>query len=421
MELVHLPERTPPNRMHIDPDDTRLRGHFGGSICRVNKGKAWRLTFTKRGKLIWYKSYPYSTHGRDVVPRDAKEDQRKKSDELGLTRNKCRILSDDTIEMQLSGAGGHTMLFSPESLDRLVPIVWFKSRNYVAGYVDGKMTLCHRFLMNPPESKVIDHINGIGTDNCITNLRQTTYRDNNMNRIASANSITGVLGVTLLDKKGLDYLHVQCQYGGARLEGFIPIARYLTLDDAYTAAKQMRRKFEEELGVLSASVLRPDHVEIPKIHSIPMHKGKDDEATEPKQKFGCLGVKPRYENGKLAYWYVVCIRGDIRREVLVPIRNYTSIQGAFAAARAKRRDLEQELDVPLRRRLVGEEFFQTPQPDPPLYREDLKRKKRKRKRDDDTSEKVGDNDDNEQGEAPEANRATKKQRTLDDMYPQNKA
>lgn len=64
--------------------------------------------------------------------------------------------------------------------------------------IDGKNTpiLMHRFIMDCPKGKVVDHINGNQMDNRCKNLRICTQSQNNANqRGAKHNSVSGYKGV----------------------------------------------------------------------------------------------------------------------------------------------------------------------------------------------------------------------------------
>ena len=49
---------------------------------------------------------------------------------------------------------------------------------YVSAQFSSKIVLLHRFLMNPPENKVVDHINGEPTNNTRENLRICSHAEN---------------------------------------------------------------------------------------------------------------------------------------------------------------------------------------------------------------------------------------------------
>ncbi|WP_252233758.1 HNH endonuclease [Clostridium sp. ZS1] len=53
----------------------------------------------------------------------------------------------------------------------------------------------HRFIMNPPSNKLIDHINGNKLDNRKCNLRIVNKSQNAMNSKKPKNNTSGVKGV----------------------------------------------------------------------------------------------------------------------------------------------------------------------------------------------------------------------------------
>lgn len=52
---------------------------------------------------------------------------------------------------------------------------------YAIASIDKQQVSLHRFLMNPPEDREVDHVNGDGLDNRRSNLRIVTHRENQQN------------------------------------------------------------------------------------------------------------------------------------------------------------------------------------------------------------------------------------------------
>ena len=74
--------------------------------------------------------------------------------------------------------------------------------------IKGKMIKCHRlawFLVHGVWPNQIDHINGIGTDNRISNLRDVTCAENGKNRRINNNNKSGTNGVWWSDRRGKWY------------------------------------------------------------------------------------------------------------------------------------------------------------------------------------------------------------------------
>lgn len=72
---------------------------------------------------------------------------------------------------------------------------WYAGRAiYYRGVKKGKFLRMHRVIMNPPEGKVVDHINGNSLDNRRSNLRICTLAENSRNRHVVRNKY-GFIGV----------------------------------------------------------------------------------------------------------------------------------------------------------------------------------------------------------------------------------
>ena len=75
---------------------------------------------------------------------------------------------------------------------------WSKgsSTYYVSTSIDGKMTLLHRFIMQPKSAKLyLDHRDHDGLNNTRGNLRIVTASGNGLNRRKTIPSYSGALGV----------------------------------------------------------------------------------------------------------------------------------------------------------------------------------------------------------------------------------
>lgn len=108
---------------------------------------------------------------------------------------------------------GHEVLIDKDLVEKILPYSWYiqdraklKTR-YVATsmVIDGvrKFILLHRFLLNPDETKVIDHINHNTLDNRISNLRICTHSENNRNTTSRTNTSSKYLGVHLNKKSNM--------------------------------------------------------------------------------------------------------------------------------------------------------------------------------------------------------------------------
>lgn len=85
-------------------------------------------------------------------------------------------------------------LIDLDDLELVLSKKWRYTRNtYVTGVQ--KPILIHRFLMNPKNNEVVDHINGDPTDNRRKNLRITTQQKNLLNKEKLSSNTTGITGV----------------------------------------------------------------------------------------------------------------------------------------------------------------------------------------------------------------------------------
>lgn len=65
-----------------------------------------------------------------------------------------------------------------EDFDKVKDIVWSFSHGYAYNHSIGRM---HRFIMDPPNDMVVDHVNGDGLDNRRRNIRICTQQQNSFN------------------------------------------------------------------------------------------------------------------------------------------------------------------------------------------------------------------------------------------------
>lgn len=132
-----------------------------------------------------------------------------------------------------------------------------KSDNHWRVTVNKKHYYCHRVVWelhneSVPETMVIDHISGDGSDNRLSNLRVVTQEVNNRNAKKRVDNSTGVKGISVLknkDRRGEYYYYVTAyyQYDGKRVNKRFPIA-LLGLEKAMELAVCWRN---EQIKVLN--------------------------------------------------------------------------------------------------------------------------------------------------------------------------
>jgi hypothetical protein len=112
-------------------------------------------------------------------------------------------------------------------------------KGYLVGYALGRNFLAHRVayaLFHGEWPNLIDHANGVKTDNRIENLRSVDTRANAMNQKLRKDSSTGFVGVSLHKASGLYQAYV-FSYGRKTSLGY-----HKTAEDA--AARRRIASFE---------------------------------------------------------------------------------------------------------------------------------------------------------------------------------
>ena len=86
-------------------------------------------------------------------------------------------------------------LIDLEDVDNVKEYKWHLNNS--TGYVNNNKNklLLHRFIMDCPKDKVVDHVNHDPLDNRKENLRVCTHQENIMNSSLSKNNTSGITGV----------------------------------------------------------------------------------------------------------------------------------------------------------------------------------------------------------------------------------
>lgn len=133
---------------------------------------------------------------------------------------------------------GQEFYFSKKDYEKIKPYYWFINYSgYVQTKIEKKTILFHRFILNPKETKVVDHINHDTVDNRRENLRIVTTKENCENRSITKRNTSGVVGVSWLSDKQ----KWMSQIGSNRQK---IILGYF---DSFEEAVKARKKAEEEL------------------------------------------------------------------------------------------------------------------------------------------------------------------------------
>ena len=108
---------------------------------------------------------------------------------------------------------------------------------YVFTNINGKLLGLHRFIMNPPDGIVVDHINHNKLDNRECNLRICTHQQNSWNSKVNSKNTSGHKGVSWssTNKQWQSYITVNGKP--------IRIGQFKDIDDAIAARKAAETKY----------------------------------------------------------------------------------------------------------------------------------------------------------------------------------
>lgn len=123
------------------------------------------------------------------------------------------------MKVPLSGKLGEGKCFQVSEIDheRTLKHTWWLDRlGRPQTDIKHKRVLITRFIMNPPDNKVVDHISGNQLDNRRENLRVCTRKQNQQNRTKNnRNNSSGFRGVSWdrfrnkwVAQLSLDYKHI---------------------------------------------------------------------------------------------------------------------------------------------------------------------------------------------------------------------
>lgn len=113
------------------------------------------------------------------------------------------------------------------------------SLGYVHAKIKGTQVLFHRFILNPPEDKIVDHINHNRNDNRRKNLRIVNQKENCENRQIAKNNTSGVTGVFWSKHHNKWKAHIGSK--GKR----ISLGYFVKFEDAVKARKEAEAKYFE--------------------------------------------------------------------------------------------------------------------------------------------------------------------------------
>jgi len=112
-----------------------------------------------------------------------------------------------------------------------------------------KLMLMHRFIVNPPDSAIVDHKNGNALDNRRSNLRLATKAENAMNSRLRSDNTSGYRGVTYDARRKSRPWRAFIRDGGQRWLGY------------YETAEEAARAYDAAAKVSFGEFARPNFSE----------------------------------------------------------------------------------------------------------------------------------------------------------------
>lgn len=91
---------------------------------------------------------------------------------------------------------GMVALIDYEDVEKIMKHNWCFDDKYAASCIKRKKVYMHRFILNAPLNKEVDHINGNKLDNRKCNLRLVEDVENQWHRSKNYNNLTGFKGVS---------------------------------------------------------------------------------------------------------------------------------------------------------------------------------------------------------------------------------
>jgi hypothetical protein len=163
------------------------------------------------------------------------------------------------MSRQLPLAKGRCALVDDDDFARISEYQWhITSRGYVAGTVTingtPKLVYLHRFLLNAPPGRYVDHINGDRLDNQRDNLRLVTRAQNQWNRQVQHNQ-SGYKGVSWHRRKRKFYARIQANGQRYHLGYFDTAEEAAQAYDA--AARRLFGEYARLNGVNGAAATEP--------------------------------------------------------------------------------------------------------------------------------------------------------------------
>ena len=155
------------------------------------------------------------------------------------------ILYNDYAEIILCDKKGKEKaraLIDIEDIEKVIEYTWCQqSKGYVIGNnKDNNKILIHRFILNCPKNKVVDHINLNKLDNRKSNLRICTMQENDFNKPILKNNTSNKTGVSFVKRNNCwrAYININKKQ--------IHLGYFKNIEEAIKVRKEAEEKYFRE-------------------------------------------------------------------------------------------------------------------------------------------------------------------------------
>jgi hypothetical protein len=227
-----------------------IKGKYAGTVFQRANQLKWTVVVKKTDGSVATKTLSFTEETKEKVWNEAIKIKNGLSDTFELTTNKIRIIDGDKIEVKITKDQIMTTnykflniiekyrLFATKSSDK-------NSKYYACIEVNGAMYKYHNFITG---WKMVDHIDRNPMNNCLSNLRETTHKENNNNRSKSNTSNAIELGVTYSERD--DAYKARIKQDGKEYSKQFSIKKY-GKDEALRLAIETRRDFNRAFNCMN--------------------------------------------------------------------------------------------------------------------------------------------------------------------------